>query len=156
MSDLKVNNRTYNYPDPGSEPGWGSEATDWAEAVTAVLDSLAGSGTIFETQAPILNSTLDTEVPGLIFNPSISKTNRIIYRVTRSTDDEAFQEHGVLDFNYNDETNVWEQGREITSGDYAKIEFEVQTNGQVIYTTEELLGLNYEGNIKFKSVSVLK
>lgn len=155
MSDLLVNNEVYAYPDPGTEPGWGTDATGWAEAVTEVLASLAGPGTINEVQSNIENNiSIDTSVAGLIFASSLTQSAIVMYRIQRDSDSiSPLIEAGRLDIVLNN--GVWEMSREITGGNPAGVSFDVDGTGQVVYQSTNIAGANYTGSVKFKTTGIL-
>ena len=157
MPNLTVNNNTYVYPDSGSEPGWGGEATDWASAVTEVLNSLSGAGTINETQSTIEVAVTNNDVAGLTFNSAIVEGADITYRIYRKTDSTELAEKGTMHVVYKPgSVEKWFISRIITAGDDSKVTFDIDVNGQVKYTSLAITGPNYEGYIKFKTSSILK
>lgn len=162
MSDLTVNNNTYAYPDPGTEPGWGQDATGWAQDVTIVLDSVAGTGTISETQALIALTATDEDVPGLLFNNSITESAQIIYRIFRVTTGggaEQLSEAGMLQVVYNPAGGTgekWLMSRQVTAGTDARVALTITDAGQVTYSSLTLTGTSYQGYIKFKTITILR
>ena len=163
---LSINGKVIEYPSPNQEPGWGSPATDFAEEVAETLDSIAGVGTILETQAIIENSVLEAakkSVPGLVFNFNFTKTATISYRISRKTTMTGETvETGTLDVFYtpNDPSNKWQITRTILSGDPTLTYFDIDNIGQVKYwATIRLtnpMDSNYVGLIRFKTVSNVK
>ena len=84
---LTINGTTYQFPDNGEDPSWGTELTGWAQGVTEALNTLLGEGDILETAFTLSNNiTTDTEVVGLFFNPSIVRAANIDYTVYRVSD----------------------------------------------------------------------
>lgn len=168
MSNLKVNSKTFNYPDTGTEPNWGKNATDWAKEVTTVLDSSNGLGTITETQSTIENnisSSLPKTIAGLIFNSSLTKGATVEYRIYRKSQNSVEKsEQGILNINYSqiDPLNKWSITREITNGEPALVYLDIDNNGQVKYSSSDVLvntptvDTNYEGYIRFKTSSIIK
>jgi hypothetical protein len=157
MPNLTVNNNTYAYPDQGSEPGWGSDATDWASDVTEVLDSLQGTGSISETQSIIELTASNKEINGLLFDNSIVESANVVYRIYRVTDTTEVSEEGRLNLVYVPSTpEKWFISREVTSGNNALVNIDVDTTGQVIYTATSISGANYSGYIKFKTSAILR
>lgn len=156
MSNLKVNGVTYAYPDPGTEPGWGGEATGWAEEVTAVLDSLAGDGTIFQTTATINNNMVTpTDIAGMIFNEAFTKSAEITYRIEIRTDSEEIIEQGELNITYYPSLpQRWVITQVITGGSPSGVGITIDTQGQVKYTSEAVSGLDYVGLINFKTIAI--
>ena len=155
MSDLKVNNVTFNYPDPGAEPGWGDDATGWAKAVTDALESLAPAGTLNEAQAAIDNNQTNQEISGLLFSASLTKTATVLYRIERQTDSVTpMIEQGYIYILFNN--GSWDLSREISVGEPTGVNITVDTNGQLLYTSTNLAGANYEGFIRYKTFGIIE
>lgn len=155
MSDLQVGTETFNYPDPGTEPGWGTDATGWATAVTELLASLAGAGTINETQSIIANNISVAEpIAGLVFSDTLTQSALIIYRIERDTDSIAPRtEMGQINILFDD--GSWKMSREILAGDPAGVVMDIDVTGQITFTSSNLAGANYEGFIKFKTIGII-
>ncbi len=166
MSKLTINGKTIEYPDPGQEPGWGTPATDFAEEVSTTLDSIAGLGTILETQAIIENNVAEINkksVPGFVFNSNFTKSASIAYRISRKSDlSGETVETGTIDVFYtpNDPSSKWKLTRTINSGDPTLVYFDIDNIGQVKYWATARLTLpgdiNYVGVVRFKTVSNVK
>ena len=168
MSNLKVNSKTFNYPNSGTEPNWASDVTGWAEEVTTVLDSTNGLGTITETQSTIENnisSSLPKSVAGLIFNSSLTKSATIEYRIYRKSQNTVEKsEQGILTVNYSqiDPLNKWTLSREINNGEPTLVYLDIDNNGQIKYSSSDILvntptvDTNYEGYIRFKTSNIIK
>lgn len=156
MPDLKLNNQVYDYPSAGKEPSWGEGATDWAEAVTDTLNSLAGTGTILETQVTIDNNTTKP-VTGLLFNEAFTEGIEVTYRISRKTDSVEYSEKGSLSIVYKPSSvEKWFMSRVIDSGDDSLVALDINSSGQVIYTSTPLAGANYTGVIVFKTKNILE
>jgi hypothetical protein len=158
MSNLRVNNTTFNYPDPGSAPGWGEAGSDWAKAVTDALNTLQGPGTINETQAALENNvTIAKSITGLAFAPALTKEATVEYRIQIVTDSESRYESGTIKLLYKpDDITAWEYSRVITAGVDAGVVITIDPTGQGKYVTENVAGANYSGFIIFKTTNVLR
>lgn len=166
MSDFKVNSKAFSFPDQGAEPNWAKGITGWAKEVTTVLNSFFGLGTIAETQSILENniSSLNNKpVPGLIFNPNLSRSAEVKYRVYRKTNlTSESSEEGTFHIVYSeaDPLNKWSMAREITSGEPALVYFDIDNTGQVKYYSSNKLSnisdTNYVGYIRFKTTSIVK
>ncbi len=132
---LTVNNNTYDYPDAGSPPGWGGEATAWAAAVTDVLSLLLAPGDILRTSFSLQNNTaVATAVQGLIFDSAIVRAANVTYSVTRND----VVEYGTMFLSYNAAANPGEKwALNVQSTNPVGVSFDVQDNGQVLYTTTD-------------------
>lgn len=153
--DLRVGNEIYDYPTSSQEPGWGEDATNWAIAVTEVLNSLAGPGTINEVQSVIENNiSVATALPGLVFAASLTQSAVVLYRIQRDTDDiSPIIEQGRLDIVL--DNGVWKMSRDITVGNLSGVTFDIDATGQVTYLSSNLPGMNYAGSVKFKTTGIL-
>jgi hypothetical protein len=152
MPILIVNNTTFNYPDPGQEPGWGEDATAWAEAVTEALNFLIAPGDIINSTAGIQNNVSSpTDVSGCVFDGSVTRAANITYQIVRSSDDltTPIVEEGSLLLNYNP-SGVWTLTQQY-SGDEVGVLFSITNSGQVRYTSSNVTGANYSGIIKFSA-----
>lgn len=149
---LIINNTPYNYPTSGDEPGWGGEATGWAEGVTNVLSDLLGPNDILETAFNIANNqTSFSDVTGLIFNAASVRAAEIRYSIYRrsNTNPSGKTEFGILQIAY--DNNV---GWSINQGNLlgsAGVTFEITPAGQVRYKSTDIGALNYIGTMKFRA-----
>jgi hypothetical protein len=153
MPILTVNNTSYNYPDPGQEPGWGEDATAWAEAVTSVLNFLVAPGDIINSTASIQNNiTVPTDVSACVFDGAVTRAANVTYQVTRKTDDlvTGLVQEGTLLLNYNPNGGTWTLSQTY-SCDELGVSFSITNGGQVQYTSSDVTGANYEGVIKFSA-----
>lgn len=158
-TNLTVNNNVYAYPEPGDEPGWGADATGWAEEVTTVLTSLQGADDIPETTFNIANnqSSLAT-VTGLDFNPATVRSAVIDYSIYRTTNSTELAEKGTLELVYKNGgtvTEKWSIGR-VFFGDDAGVEFSMTDAGQMEYTSTNVSGTGYVGEMKFEARCTLQ
>lgn len=160
MSSITVNSKVINYPDQGQEANWGAEASKFASEVASALDNIAGPGTITETQSLIENNTIISKaVAGLSFNQSLTKSAKLSYRIYRKTDSSVeMSEEGTIDVHYStvDPLNKWSLSREIENGEPTLVNLDIDNTGQVRYTSNNIAGTNYQGFIRFKSISNLK
>lgn len=152
-TELIVNGTTFNYPENREEAGWGEEATAWAVAVTAVLDSLVGSGDILQTTSTIANSGTLVNITGFSFDPTVVRGAICEYSIYRKTDTAADErlEVGLIYLGYKTQDGSWELTGP-TGGGTSGITLTITAAGQMQYTvTEPLEGANYVGTIKFKA-----
>jgi hypothetical protein len=67
--ELQIGSDIFNYPDAGEAPGWGEDATAWAEAVTEALSEISGPNDIPLTSANLNNNqTSVSDVTNFKFN----------------------------------------------------------------------------------------
>jgi hypothetical protein len=154
-----VNGTTFNYPTPGDDAGtWGEPATDWAVEVTAVLATLLAPGDILQTSFTVQNNvTSPSNVNGLLFDPAQVRASNITYSVYRKTDSvtSGNVENGTLYINYDNNAssgNKWTLSQQ-KNGE-AGITFSITDAGQFQYTTTNIAGANYIGQMKFSARSL--
>jgi len=93
MPILTLKNKSFNYPDPGQQPGvgdssigYGEDATAWAEEVTFLLNSLTATGDTPRAEAPIQNNvTIAEEILDLAFNDAQTRAANVNYTIERPT-----------------------------------------------------------------------
>lgn len=150
MPNLTVNGVTYNFPDPGTPPGWGENTTAWAEAVTEVLNFLVSPGDLVNITASINNNVSSpTNVTGCVFSSVQTRAANVTYQVVRSVTGTDISETGTLLLHF-DPSLGWSLTRSYTGGN-AGVDFSVTPTGQVQYTSTDLVGTSYEGLMKFNA-----
>jgi len=146
MAQLTIAGNTYNYPDPGTDPGWGSEATDWARAVTDVLNSFLGPGDILPTDFEIVDDTsTPTDVVGLTFDGALVRAANVTYAIVRG----SITQTGTLYLSYNGTAsagNQWTLSEQLSND--AGVRFSVTDAGQVQYISSST-GTN--GQMRFSA-----
>lgn len=153
---LVVNKQPYNYPVPGDSPGWGAEATGWAEQVTEVLQELFGDNDIAETTFNVANNvTSFTNVVGLILNTGAVRAATITYSVYRvsTANPSGHSESGTLRAVYDNSAgsgSKWALSGFGIDGD-AGITFQILDSGQVQYKTTDINSTGYSGVMHFSA-----
>lgn len=151
MPILTVNNKSFNYPDEGEAPGWGNDATAWAKEVTDVLNFLQSPGDIVNSIATINNNqTSPLDVVGMVFSSANTRNARVTYQVKRSVTGTVLIQSGTLFLDWNPQTSSWILTHDYTAGD-AGVVFSVLPSGQVQYTSSNMTGSGYVGEIKFNA-----
>lgn len=152
--NLTVNGNNYAYPIAGDEPGWGEDATAWAAEVTNVLSDIQGIDDIPETTFIIANNTTaSADVVGLVFNPTTVRSATVTYSVYRSTDTTELAEKGTLELvfkNGGTPGSKWTIGQ-VYFGDDSGVRFSMTDAGQIQYTSSDISGSNYSGEIRFEA-----
>lgn len=152
---LIVNNTPYNYPSKGDEPGWGGDATGWAEGVTEVLNSIVGPDDILQTSFSVANNrAAPTDIIGLVFNTSSVRSAVVEYSVHRSssTTSGGKTESGLMHLNYNS-VDGWSIGMGGIIGD-SELVFSITSSGQIQYTSSDIGSVDYVGIMKFKATAL--
>lgn len=152
---LIVNGTAYQYPIPGEDPGWGEDGTDWAQAVTDVLNTLLGAGDILQTSFNINNNVgVATNVNGLFFDPGTVRAANIDYSVYRTStaNPSGFSETGTIYLIYDDSAsagNKWQLSQRTTGN--SGVTFSILDSGQITYTSTDIGSVGYSGIIKFRA-----
>ncbi len=158
---LTLNGVTYNYPQPGQDPSWGENGTDWAVAVTEILNTLVAPGDILTTTANINdNVAVLTDVDGMNFDPTLVRATNVTYSIYRISNDEpsGHSEDGTLFLNYDNNAapgSKWTLSQR-TNGNSGVV-FSVTDLGQVQYRSTQIDngGGGYTGVMKFAARSLL-
>lgn len=152
---LIVNNKPFSYPTKGDEPGWGSDATKWAEEVTSVLNDVVGPNDILESSFNIVNNQATlADIIGLVFNNAAVRSAVVQYSVYRisTANPSGFAETGEMHLIY--DNNV---GWSIAIGNVvgnSGVDFDLTSGGQVQYKSNDINSLNYSGVIHFRAKSL--
>lgn len=153
MPILTVANNVFVYPDPGSAPGWGSDATAWAEAVTEVLSTLVSPNDILQTSYVINNNVaLDTDINRMFFDPGSVRAANITYSVYRTStaNPSGSVESGTIYLLYDNSASLgskWQLGQQKIGN--SGVVFSITDAGQVQYTSTDIDSIGYSGEIKF-------
>jgi hypothetical protein len=156
---LIVNNQTFNYPDPGEDPSWGTDASDWASAVTDVLGTLLAPGDILSTTFDISDDvSVATQIQGLAFDSSLNRSAKIVYSVYRTSTDNPSgnAETGTIDIIYDNLAPVGQKWKmtQNKNGE-AGVVFSISDLGQFSYISTQIdTGSGgYSGVLKFSAKS---
>ena len=125
-----------------------------ANAVTLTDSNLLTDSRYFDTaitsdevsDITIENNQTDYET-GLVFDSPVTKIIYIEYFLYRGSDDSGVTHTGKVNFNYNPYTSTWKRSNEYT-GDDCGVEFSVSVGGYLAYTSTDITGLNYVGEMK--------
>lgn len=145
-----VGTETFEIPLENENPGYGSELTDFFVAVSDALSSVQQPNDLLTTAANIANNvTSATNIPGFSFNTAEVQSINCEYLVKRTTDVPAqvLIESGFIEGNFNG--TQW--GISIRSTGDAGILLSITPAGQIQYTSSNLSGSNYAGQITFKA-----
>ncbi len=152
---LVVNNKTFEYPDVGEEPGWGEDATAWAEEVTSVLETLFGTNDIPNTSFTITNNQSSaTNLTGLLFNTAAVRAATIEYAIYRTTNSNELAESGEIYIVYKNTAATWELTQ--TKNDNAGVNLSITNTGQFQYTSSNVSGTSYSGSIRFRAKTIIQ
>jgi hypothetical protein len=152
---LTVGTEEFEFPLEGENPGYGSEITDWASAVTTALQTVQKPNDISTRTESLLNnrSTL-TSISGFNFNTSEVVSIECKYYVKRASSTTAtIVESGFIE-GYFDGTD-WGISRR-TTGDAGILEMSITTTGQIQYKSSDIGSVSYIGTITFEAKVINK
>lgn len=154
---LTVNGVDYEFPQQGDE-NWGEGVSSWAQAVTDELNNLVTEGDIELTTAPIANNqSSSASVSGLSFAIATTKGAFVEYNIERSVTGTRYSETGMLILTYSATTSSWDIARYHAGSSGPTIDgvqftiSNVGSVGQVYYTSDNVSGSSYAGNIRFRA-----
>jgi hypothetical protein len=157
MSTIPVTIKGIQYliPSPSAE-AWGEDTTNLLIAIVDSLNSAASAGDIADnTEVIILNNqTTPIAVTNLVFDSAVTKSASIDYYVYRVIDSTEYAEVGQLRVVYKDISNTWVLDR-THGGDDAGVLFDINSLGQVTYTSSNLGAGVYSGVTKYRARSIL-
>jgi len=154
---LTINGVTYNYPVNGENPSWGNDATDWAQAVTEVINLFVGPGDILDTPGVIDNNiTTPTNVNFLLFDTGTVRAANVDYSVFRTSDanPSGYAESGTIFIVFDDSLNQWQLSQRTVGN--SGVVFNITNAGQFQYTSTDIGSANYNGVIRFRAKALVK
>lgn len=157
---LIIKGTTYQYSIPGEDPNWGQENTDWAQAVTNVLNTIVSDNDILETTATIANNiAIPTNVSQLQFDIGSVRAANIDYAIYRTSNDNpsGFSETGTIYLIYDDVPASWQLSQRSVGN--SEVVFSITSLGQIQYVSSDLDPLSnggYSGIITFQAKTLSK
>lgn len=149
---LQIGSDIFEYPEQGTNPGWGEEATAWAEAVTDALKTVQGPNDILLTSAALSNNiTTFTDIPGFNFDTSDVQSitaDAFIIRVYDSGTTTVTQS-ATITGNYDGSTFYIA----VQSVGDAGMQFNITNAGQVQYKSSDLTN-HTSTTIRFKAKTI--
>lgn len=146
---VTISGTTYELPQQGENPPWGTELSDIILALVAVANSITGPGDIETTTFVIPNNQVSPiPVTGLFFDQSTIRSAQVDYSIDLSTDSVELVENGSVLINYNTTTNTWTQSQ--FSNGFTGVVLTI-TNGQFTLTSPNISGINYSGSLSFNA-----
>lgn len=151
--NVTVGTEVFEIPVQGENPDWGEEVTDWIEAISAEVANFSGPYDISNTTFTLANDQSSAaSINGFAFSTSFVRAFQAEYFIERDTDSiTKLTESGILYGNYNSEDGSWGLALE-TIGD-AGVTFSITSAGQIQYTSTNLSGSSYVGQIKFSATT---
>jgi hypothetical protein len=158
MPLIVINGQPIQFPDDGASPDWAPAIIQFAEAVEAVLNSVAGTFDVPNQTFDIssYNPGTNINIPALNFPIADVQAANVTYSVYRNTSLNTAEETGTMYINYNPNGtpgSLWELS--IDKEGNGDITFNILDSGQMQFTTTTLTGLNHTGSIAFSARSLL-
>lgn len=147
---LVVGTEEFEIPNEGENGNYGEEVSDWMEAVTEALTTVQQPNDITTTSASILNNVSSpTAVAGFLFDSSEVISINAEFIITRTTVSPAatLVQSGFIEGNYDGSTWLIT----IRSVRDAGVLLDITNSGQVTYTSSNVTGTSYTGEILFKA-----
>lgn len=151
--NVTVGNQDFEIPDPGQNPGYAEQLTDFFVALADNLASIVGPNDIALTTAVIANNvTAFTPIPGFSFSTASVRQIEATYLVERSTVSpaQAFVEDGEIKGNFDGQN--WTIT--IKHRNSAGIELDILPTGQIVYKSSNITGTSYNGIIRFRAKTI--
>lgn len=151
---LTIGTDEFEFPLEGENAGYGSEITDWAEAVTDSLSTVERPGDLINKTAIIADSQPSyTAIPEFTFSSAIVASFEAKYYVQRTSTAGSKREIGFID-GYHDGSDWIISIRTVGDGG---IDLDIEPTGKVRYRTSSSLGgASYTGTIKFEAKVINK
>ncbi len=152
--NLTIKGVTYRYPASNDEQ-WGTDATNWAIAVTDALGAVSVEGDIAppsSAQASILNNQSSAvNVTDLVFDNSVVRAAIVHYYIYRKHDATEIMEAGTLTLRY--VNSAWTFSQEF-QGDDTGVVLSITAGGQFQYISDDRVGSPYVGVMKYRAFAL--
>lgn len=151
---LTVNGITFNYPGPGEDPDWSQGASDWAEEVTGVLNTLFNAGDITFASVTIANNqAIAANINSLQFDGSQVRGADVYYTIyrTSSTITTPKAEKGHMQISFDGAS--WSLVRSATED--TGVDITITNGGQLQYTSTNVGATSYSGKMSFYAKSLV-
>lgn len=155
--NLKIQGTTYEFPTNGADPQWGEQISAWAKAVTDTLAVLFGADDILQRNVILLNNQVSPVfIRGFYFNPVTVRAANIQYSILRKTDSTTLVESGDILLNYNPAAAANQKWQLVQrTNQSADTILTIADDGQVFYSSSNLVGTNYSGIITFSAKTLI-
>ena len=117
----------------------------------AAIKSLIAFGGDAQINQSIANNTGPSNVVGLVFDKTETKSAHIFYAIERETDTQNEQQVGQLYAVHDSIDDVWRVSDSSVLDD-AGVVFTITSSGQIQYTSDDLTGTGYSGTMRVSQV----
>lgn len=104
----------------------------------------------------LANNSSDQDVAGVNIDGAVTKTKILLFDIERSTDSETVVQSGVMFLTYDNKAGAMKAPSFLSVHDFAGVDFNTVlvsgTNHKLRYSTNDLAGANYVGNMRITSV----
>jgi hypothetical protein len=104
----------------------------------------------------VTNNSSNVDITGLIFDKTTIKSAWFKFDIERRTDTSHVDEMGEVLVLYDNEAGAWKAPDWSSSFDGAGVTFNITSTGQVRYTSDDLTGANYSGNIRITDIKKIE
>lgn len=125
------------------------------QLLDAVKSIVSFGGDAQSTVAIANNDAGPTDVTGLLFDKANVKSAIVKFDLERRTDTQNEQESGEMRIMHDTADDVWRIELQ-TSGDDAGVTFSITSGGQVQYSSDDLTGSNYVGELRIGQIISIK
>ena len=101
------------------------------------------------------NQSVATAISGLIFSGLSYRAVVLRYSIYRVTDDNEVAQTGQLRLTYKTNAGTWSLSDDF-GGDDAGVTFSVDGTGQILYTSSDLTGANYDSKLQVSTVELFE
>jgi len=149
--DITIQGTIISFPESGGSPDWAPAVVEFAQAVEAALQSVAGTYDVPQQSFSLdsFNPGTAVDIPNLAFPITNVRAAFIKYSVYRTTTLEAVAESGDMIIVYNSNTGIWALAQERV-GD-SSISFSIANNGQLSFSTTVLSGTSHTGTLVYEA-----
>jgi hypothetical protein len=150
MINVTINGIDYIIHEDGERP-WGEDTTNLLLAMVNQLNTLVVQGDINLTTVSINNNQASPlDITGLLFDTAYTLGAFVEYNIRRSTSLSSLVETGTLILSFDSITSTWSIAR-YDSGSSSGVDFSITAGGQLQYTSSNMSGTSYSGQIKYRA-----
>lgn len=109
----------------------------------------------YVTQELLNNQAVGIDLEDLILDSSAYRSAKVFFEIFRKTDSSERVANGYLTATYKESTATWDiTPAGVFDGDEHGVEFEIDSTGQIAYTSDNMAGANYEGEILLRDFTI--
>lgn len=152
---IVISGATFYVPTQSESAPWGDDLHDTVVALAEAVASTSGSSGIPLTTFQLANNqSSSANLTGFSFDVSQVRSFIAQYSLYRATSISEESEVGTIYGTYSSVAATWDFSPQL--GGSSTISFSITSGGQVQYTSGNLSGSSYQGQIKFMAVVFLQ